>query len=189
MKTITVSLIFFLFSEIVFAQDMKKPTPPTPPTEPTKPVVPGAPEKIESPRLPILPSLPNINNQSNGPVYEVEKYQLSISGAYPNGNTKNNVSNTINYAQYVRYSNRTVQIKLKFTDGSDYIYHLRNYRSKIETGTSVFRETFDTIVQVGKEFLLEQYLSELYYNNDTITSFNLIGNNKVIVQLVFSKKE
>ena len=188
MKKTIIVIIIFLITGLVFTQDIVRPTPPTPPVEPKKPVVPGTPEKIEFPTFPTFPSFPNRNNQNNGSVYEVEKYDLNISGAYPNGNTRNNVRNTINNAQYILYSNRTILLKLFFSDGSEYIYHLRNPRTKIETSTGVFKETFDTLVQVGKEFLLEQYFGELYYNNDTVISFNLIGNNKVIVQLVFSKK-
>ena len=188
MKKTIIVIILLIITGLGFTQDIKQPTAPIPPVEPTRPVVPGAPERIEFPRFPTVPNFPNGESQSNGSVYEVEKYDLNISGAYPNGNTRNNVANTINNAQYILYSNRTALIKLSFTNGSEYLYHLRNPRSKIETSTGAFRETFDTIVQVGREFLLEQYLSELYYNDETITSFNLLGNNRVIVQLVFTKK-
>jgi hypothetical protein len=177
-------MIFNLFE--LYAQDVRQPTPPT---APTRPVVPGVPDVSEFPRFPTFPNFPNSINQHNGSVYETENYELTISGAYPNGNTRNNVSNTINYARYILYSNNNAQIKLRFMDGSEYIYYLRNPRAKIETSTGVFRETFDTVVQVGREFLLEQYISELYYNTDTVISFNLVGNNRVIVQLIFSKKE
>jgi hypothetical protein len=179
-------ILMFIFSLFdLNAQDIRQPTPPT---APTRPVVPGAPEGNEFPRFPSFPNFPDINSQDNGAVYEIDKYELSVSGAYPNGNTRNNVSNTINYAQYILYSNRNAQIRLRFTDGSEYIYYLSNPRAKIETNTGVFRETFDTVVQVGREFLLEQYISELNYNNNTVISFNLIGNNRVIVQLIISKK-
>jgi len=86
------------------------------------------------------------------------------------------------------FSNRTVDIKLIFTNNLEYIYHLRNPRSKIEIRTGVFRETYETVVQAGKEFLLEQYLSELSYDNNTVISLNLIGNNKIVVILNFTKK-
>ena len=184
MRKTTAVIIFFLCG-LIFADDIEQPVVPSLPTEPTRPVVPGAPERIE---FPAFPNFPDRDTQPSGPVYEVEKYNLNISGAYPNGNTRNNVANTINSAQYILYSNRTVQIKLSFTNGTDYIYHLRNPRTKLETSTGVFRETFDTVVQVGREFLLEQYSGELYSNNETVTSFNLIGSNRVIVQLIFSKK-
>jgi len=54
--------------------------------------------------------------------------------------------------------------------------------------STVFRETFETTVQAGKEFLLEQYFSEITYDSNTITSLVLIGNNQVIVLLNLSKK-
>ncbi|MDR2964890.1 MAG: hypothetical protein LBU88_03855 [Treponema sp.] len=186
MKTAIILIIIFNFSGLLYAQDTRQPALPT---EPTRPVVQGTPERNEFPGAPIFPGFPNRENQHNGTVYEVENYELAISGAYPNGNTRNNTSNTINHAQYILYSNRTAQIKLRFTNGSEYIYHLRNPRAKIETSTGIFRETFDVATQVGREFLLEQYTCELNYNNNTITSFNLINNNRVIVQLTFSKKQ
>jgi hypothetical protein len=193
-KTIIIIILSFIIIGIVFPQDTnqpKTPAPPAPTTAPTNPVVPGAPGNNEFslfPRFPSLPNFPNTNNQTNGTVSEVERYNLTVSGAFPNGNTGNNVANTINNAEYILYSNRTIAIKLSFNNGSEYIYHLRNPRSKIEIKTGVFRETFETIVQVGKEFLLEQYLSELSYDNNTITSLVLIGNNRVIVILNISRK-
>jgi hypothetical protein len=190
-KIIIIFILFFIIIGIVFPQNTnrpKPPTPPTPPVAPTTPVVPSASGNNEFPLFPSFPSLPNINNQINGTVSEVERYNLTVSGAFPNGNTGNNVANTINNAEYILYSNRTIVIKLSFNNGSEYIYHLRNPRSKIETRTGVFRETFDTIVQVGKEFLLEQYLSELSYDNNTITSLVLIGNNRIIVILNISRR-
>jgi len=183
--------IFLVFAVARGFADEKKPASPSlpkPPTEPVKPVVPGAVEKIKYPRFPSPPRFPNSANQSNGPVQEIEKYDLIISGAFPNGDSKNNVADTIRNAHYILYSNRTVAVKLFFKDGAEYVYHLRNPRSKIQISAEVFRETFDTTVQVGKEFLLEQYLSELYYDNNSVTSLNLIGANRIIVLLIFSKK-
>ena len=174
----------------VFSQDKDKhkpPAPPQPPVEPAKPVVPGAQAPSLFPALPSLPAIPN-NNQTNGQVTVVERYNLTVSEAFPNGNTGNNVANTIKNAEYILFSNRTIDINLFFNNGLVYIYHLKNPRSKIEIRTGVFRETYETIVQAGREFLLEQYLSELSYDNNTIISLNLFGNNKIIVILNFSKK-
>ena len=179
---------------IVFPQDTNQPKPPAPPrspTTPTTPVVPGTQKNNDCPsflRFPSPPALPNRDNQTNGPVSEVERYNLTVSGAFPNGNTGNNVANTINNAEYVLYSNRAITIKLLFNNGSEYIYYLRNPGSKIEIRTGVFRETFETVVQAGRELLLEQYFSELSYNDNSITSLVLIGNNRVIVILNLSKK-
>jgi hypothetical protein len=192
MKKIILTIIFSsIIIGVVFPQNtdkIKPPAPPQPPAEPIKPVVPGVQETPSFPRFPDPPVFPNRNNQINGTVSEVERYNLTVSGAFPNGNTGNNVANTIKNAEYILYSNRTIAIKILFNNGSEYIYHLRNPRSKIEIRTGVFRETFETIVQVDKEFLLEQYTSELSYDNNTITSLHLIGNNKIIVILNFSKK-
>jgi len=191
MKKIIFIIIFsFIIIGIVFSQDNnknKQPVPPKPPVEPTKPVVPGAQEIPLYPRFPSLPSFPNGNNQINGPVSEIERYNLTVTEAFPNGNTGNNVANTIKNTEYILYSNRTITIKLLFNDGSEYIYHLRNPRSKIEIRKGVFRETYETVVQVGKELLLEQYFSELSYDSNTITSLVLIGNNRVFVILNFQK--
>jgi len=150
--------------------------------------VPGAVGNTGYPRFPSFPSPPDNGNRSDETVREIEKYDLTISGAFPNGNTRNNVANTIRSAQYTLYSNRTARLKLVFQNDSEYIYHLRNPRSKVEIGPGSFRETFDAVVQVEREFLLERYLGELYYNDTTVTSFSLMGGNSVIVTLVFSRK-
>jgi hypothetical protein len=174
----------------VFPQDKDKnkpPAPPKPPVEPAKPVVPGAQEKPLFPQLPSLPAIPN-NNQTDGKVTVVERYNLTVSGAFPNGNTANNAASTIKNAEYILFSNRTIDIKLNFTNNLEYIYHLRNPRAKIEIRTGVFRENYETVVQAGKEFLLEQYVSELSYDNNSIISLTLIGNNKIVVILNFTKK-
>jgi len=197
-KIIITIILFSIIMGTVFPQntDNAKPVPPgppaapppKPPVEPIKPVVPGAQGTPSFPGFPNPPVLTNRNNQTNSPVSEVEKYNLTVSGAFPNGNTGNNVASTIKNAEYILYSNRTIAIKLLFNSGSEYIYHLRNPRSKIEIRTGVFRETFETIVQIGRNFLLEQYISELSYDNNSIISLHLIGNNKVIVILNLSKR-
>jgi len=190
----TLIIIFLLFTVWqVFADDIKQPAPPKPPTAPAKPAVPGAAESTTYPRFPSFPRVPvpNNNNQTNGAEEEkkeVEKYDLNVLGAFPDGNTRRNVANTINNAQYILYSDGTIALKMSFTDGAEYIYHLRNSRSKIEISAGVFRETFETVVQVGREYLLEQYTSELSYTSNTITSFNLIGGNKVVVLLNLARK-
>jgi len=187
MNKVIIAVLLFCTAWPGFADDIKQPTPPKPPTEPVKPSVPGTAKSAEYPRFPSLPGFPN-NNQTNVHVQEIEKYDLNVSGAFPNGDTKRNVANTIKNAQYILYSNGTIVLKMFFINGSEYIYHLRNSRAKIEISAGVFRETFETIVQVGKEFLLEQYLSELCYDSNTITSLNLIGGNRVIVFLSFTRK-
>ena len=191
-KTLIIIFLFFTAWQ-VFAEDKKQPVPPKPPIAPVKPVVPGAAESTPYPRFPSFPRVPvpNYNNQTNGSEKEkeeVEKYDLNVSGAFPNGDTRRNVANTINNAQYILYSDGTIALQMSFTNGAEYIYHLSNSRSKIEISAGVFRETFETVVQVGREFLLERYSGELCYNSNTILSFNLIGGNKVVVLLIFTKK-
>jgi hypothetical protein len=185
-------ILLIIVNNLCFAQDTKQPASPKPPTEPEKPSLPGssgnAPSYPGSASLPRLPSLPNINNQNNGSVYEIERYDLLVSDAFPQGNTRQNAANTIKNAQYVLFSNNTIQIQLDFTNGLQYVYHLRNSRSKMEIQPGVFRETYETIIQAGKEFLLEQYSSELYRNENSIISLTVIGNNKVVVVLNFNKK-
>jgi hypothetical protein len=191
-KTIIIIVFLLLTAGQLFADDMKKPAPPQPPAAPAKPVVPGAAESVAYPRFPSFPSVPvpnnNQTNRSEEEKKEVENYELNVSGAFPNGDTRRNVAKTIKNAQYIRYSDGTIALKMFFTDGSEYIYHLRNSHSKIEIGTGVFRETFETVVQAGKELLTERYSGELSYNKNAIISFNLIGGNKVVVLLVFTKK-
>ena len=173
-----------------FADDNKQPAPPKPPTAPVKPVVPGAVESAAYPKFPPLPRVPvpNNNNQTNEPKKEVEQYALTVLGAFPNGDTRRNAANTIHNALYILYSDGTIALKMSFSDGAEYTYHLRNSRSKIEISAGVFRETFEAVVQVGSDFLLEQYTGELYYNRTTITSFHLIGSHKVVVVLNLARK-
>ena len=180
-----------------FAQDTSQPRFPTPPRQPTDPVVSGAlddddfslfPSFTRPPSLPRPPTFPNRDNQPNRNVREIERYNLTILGAFPNGDTRNNVANTINNAEFILYSNRTKAIRLSFNNGLEYIYHLSNPRSRVEIRAGVFREIFDTTVQVGREFLLEQYLSELTYDDNSIISLSLIGNNRILVILHFSRK-
>ena len=187
MNKILIIIFLFFTAGQGFAEDIKQPTPPKPPTAPVKPVVPGAAESAAYPGFPSFPSVP-VPNQTNGPKKEVENYDLNILGAFPNGDTRRNVANTINKAQYILYSDGTIALKMSFTNGAEYIYHLRNPRSKIEISAGVFRETFEAVVQVGKEFLMEQYTGELCYNSNTIISFNLIGGNKAVVLLNLARK-
>jgi hypothetical protein len=188
MKGIAIIIILFL-NYSCFADDIKKPIPPKPPIEPVKPVVPGAAENSNYPRFPALPIIPNRNNQDNEPVREIDKYELNISEAFPNGDTKRNVANTINNAYYTLYSNGNILIKLKFQNNNlEYSYHLRNQRSKMEISSGIFRQIYDIIIQVGKEFLLEQYSGELYNNEQSITSLSIFENNKIVVILNFTKK-
>jgi hypothetical protein len=191
MKGIIVITLLLISNYLCFADDIKKPTPPKPPTEPVKPVVPGSPEDLHYPRFPSLPPLPAIpdrNNQNNEPVREIDKYELNISEAFPNGDTRRNVANTISNAHYTLYSNGNILLKLKFRNDLEYSYHLRNSRSKMEISSGVFRKIYDIIIQVDKKFLLEQYIGELYNNDESITSLNIFGNNKIIVILNFIKK-
>ena len=191
MNRVFIVIILFFIAGFGFTQEIRQPAAPTPPTAPAQPAVPGAAENTgypNFPSFPTFPSFPNSNNQTNGPVQEIEKYDLNILEAFPNGNTRNNVASTIDNAQYVLYSNGTAALKLFFRNGSEYIYHLRNPRARIEISTGIFRETYDAVVQAGREFLLEQYTGELCYDNNTIISFNLIGSNRVIVLLNLSRK-
>ena len=183
MKNIIIFLL--LINGFLYAQNTRQPTAPT---EPERPVVPGASERFEFPSFPSFPGFPNADSQTSGSTQEVERYNLTITGAYQNGDTRRNAANTISGAQYILYSNRAAALKLSFTDGLEYTYHLRNPRARIETSAGVFRETFDVVIQAGNQFLTEQYLGELSYNADTVTSFNLIGSNRVVVLLVFTKK-
>ena len=161
---------------------------PREPSAPVAPIVPGADQNRRINEFPVPPPIPG-RNQNEGPVRVIDSYELNILGSYPNGNTANNTANTINNAQYTLYSNGNKEIKLIFNDGTEYVYHLRNPRSRIEINNGLFRETLDVLVQVGSQFLLDQYSCELSYNENTITSFNLIGNNRVVVILNVRKKQ
>ena len=191
MKRIICLAVLFLTAMAGFAEDPPKSKGPAAPKPPAKPVVQSANENAGYPKFPpppVLPERPNGENQDSGPERVIEKYDLNISGAYPNGNTRNNVAKTITNAQYTLRSNKTAVIKLSFNNGLEYTYHLRNPRAKIEISAGVFRETFDTLVQAGSRYLLEQYTSELCYDGNSITSFNLIGGDKTLVFINFSRK-
>jgi len=188
-KTAYGFLLLLIVNNLCFSQDRKQPVSPKPPEAPGKPAVPGASANTPFyPRLPPFPSFPNTSNQDNGPAREIEKYELIVFEAFPQGNTRQNVANTIKNAQYILYSDKTIRIILDFNNGLRYIYHLRNNRLKIEAQPGIFRETYEIIIQSGNEFLLEQYSGELYGNENNITSLTVIRNNKVDVVLNFKKK-
>jgi hypothetical protein len=188
-RMVFVILLFVNF--LCRADDVKQPTLPKPPTEPVKPVVPGAIESTGYPKFPLLPSLPiipNSSNQTNESTREIDRYELNISEAFPNGDTRRNVANAIDNAHYILYSNGNILLKLNFKNGLEYFYHFRNQKMKMEISSGVFKQTYDVIVQAGKEFLLEQYTGELYNNEESITAASIFGDNKVIVVLKFIKK-
>lgn len=189
-------IIFYLFAfalalnAVGFAEETNKPVPPRPPAGPVKPVVRGAPENTGYPKFPGFPVFPapsGGNSQNNGPVREIEKYELTVAGAFPGGDTQKNAASTINYSEYILYSNNTASLRINFNDNLRYVYHLRNGRSKTELRPVFYREIYDAIIQVGDEFLLDQYTSELYYDAHGISSMTLFGNNKVIVTMNFTK--
>lgn len=189
-KFLAVLFVFFT-NYPSMADEIKQPIPPAPPSNPVKPVVPNAPENknpSKFPAFPPLPIIPNIRNQENGPVREIENYELTISEAFPEGDTQRNVANTIENGQYILYSNKTAAIKLYFKNGLQYVYHLRNPASKMEISPGVYRETYEVIVQAGKELLLDRYIGELYNNDESIIFVTIMGNDKVIVTLKFTRK-
>ena len=185
-------IIFFILAGHVFSEEKEaeSPTRPVSPNKPERPSVSGIEKKgfSQFPSLPNPPLVPGWGTETNEPAKILENYELNISGAHPNGDIRKNVASAIKKAQYTLYSNKTMVIKLVFNDGIEYIYYMKNPRAKIELSSGVFRETYETTVQVGNEFLLERYTSEILCQNNLITSFSLIGDNKVIVQLKFTKK-
>jgi hypothetical protein len=172
---------------VCFGEETNKPVPPLPPAEPVRPVVPGAPENTGYPKFPGFPAPPGGNSQNDGPVREIEKYGLTVTGAFPGGDPQKNAAGTISYSEYILYSNNTAALKINFNNNLRYIYHLRNSRSKTEIRPGVYREIYNTIIQAGNEFLLEQYISELYYDGQSITSMSIFGDNKVVVTMNFTK--
>ena len=196
MKRTALFIIFaLLLTGLCATDEIKQPTEPKPPSEPIVPGNTGSNIFPSIPAAPALPSFPgfpqadpNTLSKKDEPVREIEKYDLTINEAYPNGDTRRNVANTIGNSQYILYSNDTIILILNFRDGIQYRYHLSSPRSKTEISPGVYRVTYNTVVQAGKEFLLEQYTSELYSNENAITSIVISGNNKTVVLLKFSKK-
>ena len=145
MKNLAV-IFLFCFSGVVFAEE-GLPSIFNPPALPTLP---------NFTRLPPPPPIAPNNNQANEPVRVVKNQSLIVTGAFLNGNTRNNVANTITNARFILFSNGSEEIRLSFTNAPEYIYFLRNPRARVEISEDIFRETFDTFIQVGREFLLGQ---------------------------------
>ncbi|MDR2020154.1 MAG: hypothetical protein LBQ14_05235 [Treponema sp.] len=105
-KIVLVFMAFSFFTDtIILPDEIDQPTPPKPPVLPVIPIVPGAPEKIEYQKIPTAPSFSLIqNNQDNREVIEIENYELTVSKAFPGGDTRRNVSGTIKRMQYTLYS-------------------------------------------------------------------------------------
>ena len=204
--------ILFLFAvNLCLANDLDQAwIDPLPPLAPV--IVPGESNQIDLPRLPAPPPLPanplrppeppalpwqNNSNpgnvpgssaQNQGPVREIERYDLIVSGAFPNGNLRTNVANTISGARYRLYSDSTIALEIFFTNGIQYVYHLSDPGPRIEMGPGLFRVTYVTTVQAGAQFLLEQSTSELFSNAEQITSINIIGNNAIYVIMNFAAR-
>jgi hypothetical protein len=183
-------IIFSIFINVTISSDeIKQPIQPQNPVPPTQPIVPGASNNTGYPKFPPLPSFPSIqNNNQNKDIVEIENYELIISSAFPNGDTSRNVSSTIKKAQYIFYSNNDITLKLDFINDLQYVYYLKNSKGKMETSPGIYREIYDTLVQVGKNLLLDQYSSEIYKQGEEIKSITIIGNDKVIVTINVTKK-
>ena len=197
-RNVVIIKIIFLFiflirlNVICPAGETKQPSPPEPPAAPAKPVVPGAAENAPAypsfPGLPPLPAFPHNNSQRDRPVKVIEKYELLISEALPGGDPLKNAAHTISYSEYILYSNDTISISIDFRNNSRYIYRLRNGRSKMEIRPGVYRTMYDTVIQAGESLLLEQYTSELYYNDDSIISISVFEKNKIVVTINVARK-
>ena len=175
---------------------------PLPPLDPVFPGgtgtdVPGVPlppsgpmDFFSFPQLPSFPLPPGSNTaapaDASGPVREIERLDLTVTEAFPNGDTRRNTANTISGARYILYSNASIALELDFIDSLRYVYHLNNPGSRVEIGPGIYRVTYDTTIQAGSEFLLGQYTSELFSNANHVISVNIIGNNAIIVILNFS---
>ncbi|MDR1971656.1 MAG: hypothetical protein LBQ46_07020 [Treponema sp.] len=181
-------IFLFYISGIAFSDDITQPAQPKAPEPPARPVVPGAAESGGYPRFPPLPPLPSNNDNRPNEVIEIANYELLVSAAFPQGDTRRNVSNTIEKAQYILYSNNNITLKLSFVNNLQYIYYLENPRSKTELGPGIYRELYDTLVQAGRELLLDRYISEVYKNGEAISSITIIGNNKVIITMNVARK-
>ena len=207
---ITLALIFFLSVTLSYANDFDLDFPdllldPVMPVNPVEPIVPGDSSNMNVPRMPLAPPLPTnftefpqvpvfpvlpgsaSPSQGSEPVRELERTLLNVTGAFPNGDLRTNTANTITEALYILYSNSDITLEFSFTESPRYIYYLSNPRARTEIGPGVFRMNYDTSIQIGNQFIMGQFLSELYSNAEGITSVNIIGNNAVIVILNFSR--
>ena len=158
MKKILLFAVLALFvNKLCISDEIRQPREPRAPLEPR---VPENTDAADFPGLPAFPPLPPVfnrpdQNTGSAGVRELERRVLRVSEAFPNGDTRRNLANTIHNAQYVLYSDESISLELNFTSGAQYMYHLSNPRGKTEVNPGVFRITYDTIVQAGREFLLE----------------------------------
>ena len=206
----TLLIILFLSAIFIHANDFDLDFPnllidPVMPVEPLIPGennnmdiprIPGAPllpsNFIEIPQIPIFPALPGsteINpNQTREPVRELERLSMEVTGAFPNGDLRRNTASTITNAVYILYSNGEITLEFDFIEGPRYIYHLSNPRARTEIGPGMFRMSYDTSIQIGNQFVMGQFISELFSNADGINSVNIMGNNTTIVILNLTRK-
>jgi len=149
---------------------------------------------INRPELPVFPSTPGSNtgqgstNQNTGPMREILRYELTVTGAFPNGDMTRNTASSITGAWYILYSDSSIALNLVFAEGLLYIYHFTNPGSRMEINPGVFRQSYNTIIQAGVQFLPGEYRSELYHNGENLVSANIMGNNSVIVLLNMERK-
>jgi hypothetical protein len=186
-KTVFCFLLFCV-SVLCGADETKQPLSPKKPQEPANPLTPTAGGPAPLLGIPAAPVFPGRNNSGGEAVQETEKYDLAVSGAFINGDTRRNAAHTIHLAQCVRYSDSSISLKLYFKNGLEYTYHLQNPRSRTGTAPGVYREIYDTTIQADREFLHDRYISELYSNDTSIISVTIIGSGKAVVVLNFQKQ-
>jgi hypothetical protein len=184
-KFILLNLLVVSF--FCFADEIKQPKPPA---LPQAPVTPGSNLNIQNTiQKPALPPPPiSVRSKENKTASEVENYILTVTKAYSGMDIKNSVADTINYAQYILFSDNSITLKLFYKNDWVYTYFLRNPKSKIQTGTDSYRTTYDIMIQAGSVFLTETYSGEVYSVGKDIKSIVITGGGAVVASLEFTKK-
>lgn len=159
--------------------------------------IPFAPPALPTPPPPLPPGMtqPDANVEA---AHEVANYTLTVTAAYPNGDTKKSIADTISYAQCIMYSDNSITLKLFFANGARYTYYLKNPRAKMQTSPGIFRTTYNTLVQAENTMLVDTYTSDVYSeasrenaDNDqspNLKSITIMGNDAVVVVMNFAKR-
>lgn len=205
------ALLLFLRPWNGFSEEIRQPAAPTAPvspeiTEPASPAsrqtqpknssppppVPAAPDLFQArPQVPSRPNLPqtrpSARRGSGEGVRETENYFLTVTAAYSGGNTKISTASAIDKVQCIKYSDESISLGIFFKNSSKYTYYLRNPGAALQISPGTYRRSYDTVIQTGGEFLPGIFISEVLYNENSLTGITLIGENTVIVTMNFIK--
>jgi hypothetical protein len=129
----------------------------------------------------------NPDGAENSEIKLIEKQRLTVSEAYPGGNTGRQAAASIDFAEHFIYSDNSRDLKVYFKNGLQYVYYLKIPRNHIKVDQETVRISYTTTIQAGKEILLDRYTSEAYIKNNDLISITIIGNGSVVVVMKFGR--